>query len=44
MLFYGFFAGVVAILATVAIERLGGRMGGLLASVPTTIILHPLGF
>ena len=43
MLFYGLFAGVVAILATVAIERLGGRMGGLLASVPTTIIPASIG-
>ena len=43
MLFYGVFAGVVAILATVAIERLGGRMGGLLASVPTTIIPASIG-
>lgn len=31
-------AGLVAIAATVAIERLGGRVGGLLATVPTTIV------
>jgi len=38
MLFYGLFAAVVAIMATVAIERLGGRLGGLVATIPTTII------
>ena len=32
------FAGVVAIGATVAIERLGGKLGGLIAAVPSTII------
>ena len=34
----GLFAGVVAVLATVAVERLGGRLGGVLASIPTTIV------
>ena len=43
MLLYGLFAGLVAILATVAIERLGGRLGGLLASIPTTIIPASIG-
>ena len=43
MLIYGLFAGLVAILATVAIERFGGRLGGLLASIPTTIIPASLG-
>ena len=38
------YAGLVAIGATVAIERLGGRLGGLLGSVPTTIIPASLGF
>lgn len=32
------FAGSVAILATVAIERLGGRIGGILGTLPTTIV------
>ena len=41
---FGLFAAVVAILATVAIERLGGRLGGLIASVPSTIIPASLGF
>jgi hypothetical protein len=31
-------AGVVAVSATVLVERLGGRIGGLLSSVPTTIV------
>jgi len=31
-------AGGVAIAATVLVERLGGRIGGLLSSVPTTIV------
>ena len=38
------FSGVVAILATVAIERLGGKYGGILASIPTTIIPASIGF
>ena len=32
------FAGMVAILVTVAIERYGGRTGGVLATIPTTIV------
>jgi len=39
----GFFAGVVAVGATVAIERLGGRIGGLLATIPTTIVPASIG-
>ncbi len=39
----GLLAGVVAIGATVAIERLGGRTGGLLATLPTTIVPASLG-
>ena len=39
-----FFSGIVAILATVAIERLGGKYGGILASIPTTIIPASIGF
>ena len=34
----GVSAGVVAIGATVAVERLGGRLGGLLGTLPTTIV------
>ena len=34
----GFGAGLVAILATVAIERLGGHLGGVIGTLPTTII------
>jgi len=36
-------AGVVAIAATVAIERLGGRLGGVLGTLPTTIVPASLG-
>lgn len=38
------FSGVVAILATLAIERLGGKYGGILASIPTTIVPASIGF
>jgi hypothetical protein len=38
------FAGFVAIGVTVAIERLGGRLGGVLATMPTTIVPASLGF
>ena len=40
----GIFAALVAIGATVAIERLGGRLGGILGSIPTTIVPASLGF
>ena len=33
-----FFAGLVAILATVAIEKYGGVIGGIFGTVPTTIV------
>lgn len=36
-------AGGVAIAATVAIERFGGRLGGLLATLPTTIVPAAVG-
>lgn len=39
----GLFAGVVAVLATVAIERWGGRLGGILGTLPTTIVPASLG-
>jgi hypothetical protein len=37
-------AGVVAILATLAIEKLGGRRGGVVGTLPTTIVPAALGF
>ena len=37
------FAGIVAILATVAVERLGGVAGGVLSSIPTTIVPFAIG-
>ncbi len=37
-------AAVVAILATVAVERLGGRFGGVIATLPTTILPASWGF
>ncbi|MFT6377329.1 MAG: hypothetical protein ACJARS_003990, partial [bacterium] len=36
-------AGVVAIGATVAVERFGGRLGGVLGALPTTIVPASLG-
>ncbi len=36
-------AGLVAVGATLAIERLGGRLGGLLATLPTTVVPASLG-
>jgi hypothetical protein len=38
------FAGFVAIAACMAIEKFGGRLGGLLGSAPTTIVPASLGF
>ena len=38
-----FFAGVVASAVTVAIERFGGRVGGLLGTLPTTIVPASIG-
>ena len=37
------FAGIVATLVTIAIERFGGRTGGVLATIPTTIVPAALG-
>ena len=36
-------AGLVAVLATVAVERLGGAVGGVVSSIPTTIVPAALG-
>ena len=38
------FAALVAILVTVAIERFGGRVGGLIATLPSTIVPASIGF
>ena len=40
----GLGAGAVAILATLAVERWGGTLGGVLATVPTTIVAACLGW
>lgn len=37
------FAGLVAIAVTLAIERFGGRVGGLLGTLPTTIVPSSIG-
>jgi hypothetical protein len=37
-------AGLVAIVATVAIEKLGGRRGGVVGTLPTTIVPAAVGF
>ncbi|MBK9368361.1 MAG: DUF3147 family protein [Deltaproteobacteria bacterium] len=37
------FAGLVATCATVAVERLGGKLGGVLATTPSTIIAAAAG-
>ena len=42
-IFSFFFAAFVAIAATVAIERFGGRLGGILGSIPTTIVPASIG-
>jgi hypothetical protein len=39
----GLFAGVVAIGVTVAIEYFGGRLGGILGTIPTTIVPASVG-
>jgi len=44
ILLMGFFAALVAILATIAIERFGGRLGGLLSSLPSTVVPASFGF
>ena len=40
----GFFAGAVVTLVTFAIEKFGGRVGGLLGTSPSTIIAAAVGF
>ena len=37
-------AGAMAIFATISIEKLGGKLGGLLGSIPTTVVPASLGF
>lgn len=37
------FAGIVAVLSTIAVERLGGTRGGVLSSIPTTIVPAAIG-
>jgi len=37
------FAGIVAVLSTVAVERLGGTVGGVVSSIPTTIVPAAIG-
>ena len=37
------FAGIVAVLATVVVERFGGSLGGILSSIPTTIVPAAIG-
>lgn len=37
------FAGIVAVLSTIAVERLGGTLGGVLSSIPTTIVPAAIG-
>lgn len=37
------FAGLVAIFSTIAVERLGGMVGGVLSSIPTTIVPAAIG-
>lgn len=36
-------AGVVSVIATMAVERFGGRVGGILGTVPTTIVPATMG-
>jgi hypothetical protein len=43
LLLSGLFAGLVAIGVTVAIERWGGRLGGVLGTLPTTIVPASIG-
>lgn len=38
------FAGIVAPLSTFAVERLGGAVGGIIATAPTTIVPASIGF
>jgi len=39
----GLFAGLVAVAVTRAIEKLGGTAGGILATLPTTVVPASLG-
>ena len=44
VLWVAILAGAMAIFATVCIEHFGGKLGGLLAALPTTIVPASLGF
>ena len=44
MLISGIFAAIVAILATISIEKFGGKLGGLLSSIPSTVVPASIGF
>ncbi len=44
VLWVALLAGAMAIFATVCIEKFGGALGGLLGSIPTTIVPASLGF
>ena len=37
------FAGIVAVLVTVAVEKWGGIVGGILGTLPTTIVPATIG-
>ena len=43
-LYIALFAACVAIVATISIEKLGGALGGLLSSMPSTVVPASLGF
>ena len=44
MFFSALFAAFVAIFATVSIEKWGGKLGGLLSSLPSTVVPASMGF
>lgn len=43
LILHSVLAGVVAVAATVAVERFGGRLGGVLTTLPTTIVPASIG-
>ncbi|KAL9646205.1 hypothetical protein ABK040_008078 [Willaertia magna] len=40
----GLFASIISILLTITIEKLGGRLGGIISSIPTAIVPTTIGF